>query len=251
MSRYFIEVSYNGTSYAGFQIQKNANTVQAEVEKALHIYYRVVFNLTGSSRTDAGVHAQQNFFHFDTNLIDDNSLLPKAVYHLNAILPDDIVVKSIFPVNETAHCRFDAVSRSYQYTIFKNKDPFLQGRGYYYPYALNLKKLQIAAGLLLTYNDFESFAKKNNQAHTNQCNVMASEWIQKEEALIYNVTANRFLRGMVRGLVGTMLKVGREICSIETFKNIIENKISSKVDFSAPPQGLMLIKVNFNEARLK
>ena len=246
MSRYFIEVSYKGTNYAGFQIQQNANTIQAEVEKALHIYYRAAFSLTGSSRTDAGVHAKQNFFHFDTEIIKDASLLIKAAYHLNAILPEDIVVKSIFPVKDLSHCRFDAMSRSYQYTIFQNKDPFLQDRGYYYPYKLNFEKLQEAARLLLTYQDFESFAKKNNQAHTNKCNIIVSEWVQNEGIIIYKVTANRFLRGMVRGLVGTMLKVGREIYTIEEFQGIIENKNPAKVDFSTPAQGLILVQVSFD-----
>ncbi|MEP6713541.1 MAG: tRNA pseudouridine synthase A, partial [Ferruginibacter sp.] len=207
MPRYFIEVSYKGTNYAGFQIQQNANTIQAEVEKALYIYYRSVFNLTGSSRTDAGVHAKQNFFHFDTTIINNTDSLIKSVYHLNAILPDDIVIKSIFPVTDTAHCRFDAEFRSYSYTIFPLKDPFLRERGYYYPYALNINRLGEAAGLLFNYQDFGSFAKKNHQAHTNHCTIITSEWIRKEGSLIYNVTANRFLRGMVRGLVGTMLRV--------------------------------------------
>ena len=251
MSRYFIEVAYKGTNYAGFQIQQNANTIQAEVEKALHIYYRTVFHLTGSSRTDAGVHAKQNFFHFDTDVLEDTGLLGKAVYHLNAILPDDIVVKSIFLVGDAAHCRFDAISRSYSYTIFQQKDPFLQDRGYYYPYSLNFDKLQQAAQIILTTYDFESFAKKNNQAYSNHCNIFKSKWVAIEDGFMYNVTANRFLRGMVRGLVGTMLKVGRGINTIEHFQTIIENKDSSKVNFSTPPQGLLLAHINFNDPPTK
>src|SRR4051812_26048720 len=126
MARYFIEVAYKGTAYAGFQVQQNANTIQAEVEKALHTYLRLAIVLTGSSRTDAGVHASQNYFQFDTDMQLDEKACDKAVYHLNAILPPDISVRSIRAVAETAHCRFDAVSRSYIYTIYQFKDPFLQ-----------------------------------------------------------------------------------------------------------------------------
>lgn len=244
MPRFFIEVSYKGTGYAGFQIQQNANTVQAEVEKALKTYFRKTIDLTGSSRTDAGVHAMQNFFHFDADLLNDEILL-KAVYHINAILPFDIVVKSIKHMSDTAHCRFDAISRSYQYTIFQSKDPFLNDVGYYYPYNLNLEELQKAAALLFKYTDFETFAKKNNQAHTNICNIQQSIWLQQADCIIYNVTANRFLRGMVRGLVGTMLKVGRGIHTLEDFQKIIQNKNPAKADFSTPPQGLKLLSVNF------
>ncbi|MEO6539143.1 MAG: tRNA pseudouridine(38-40) synthase TruA [Ferruginibacter sp.] len=245
MARYFIEVGYKGTDYAGFQIQKNANTIQAEVEKALGIYFRNKFALTGSSRTDAGVHANQNFFHFDSDVLETASLVSTAPYHINALLPASIVVKSIFQVSEQAHCRFDAISRSYSYTVFQDKNPFLQDRGYYYPYNLNIQNLKSAANLLLSQTDFESFAKKNNQAHTNKCQVIISDWLQVEGAIQYHVTANRFLRGMVRGLVGTMLKVGRQLCSLEEFQKIIENRNPSKVDFSPPPQGLILVGVKF------
>ena len=134
MPRYFIEVSYKGTNYSGFQIQNNANSIQAEVEKALEIFYKQKFELTGSSRTDTGVHAFQNFFHFDVELI-----LNDDVYNLNAILPDDIVVKRIFNVNENTHCRFDALSREYHYYIYNHKDPFLQDRAFYFPYSLDFE----------------------------------------------------------------------------------------------------------------
>src|SRR5690349_15542010 len=145
MSRYFIEVGYNGEGFAGFQKQHNANTIQAEVEKALGTYFRSVFDLTGSSRTDAGVHARQNFFHFDTDAITAGELLTKAAYHLNAILPSSIVVRSITLMPPEAHCRFDAVSRTYEYSIYTEKDPFLADRAYFYPYKLDIDLLQEAA----------------------------------------------------------------------------------------------------------
>jgi tRNA pseudouridine38-40 synthase len=240
LHRYFIEVSYKGTNYSGFQIQQNANSIQAEVEKALRIYYKQEFMLTGSSRTDAGVHAKQNYFHFDNiSLIEDQS------YHLNAILPPDIVIKRIFNVKEDKHCRFDAVSREYAYHIYMHKDPFLQDRAYFFPYLLNFDALQEAATELKRHKDYATFSKRNTQAKTTICTISNSEWIQNGDILTYHVTSNRFLRGMVRGMVGTMLQVGRNRVSLDQFKKIIVSKDCTKADFSVPPQGLFLQKVNF------
>ncbi|MEP7165720.1 MAG: tRNA pseudouridine(38-40) synthase TruA [Ferruginibacter sp.] len=242
MSRFFIEVSYKGTSYAGFQAQKNANTIQDEVEKALLVYFKENFMLTGSSRTDAGVHALQNFFHFDFEF----TTIPdweKVVYHLNAILPADIVVKAVLAVKDDAHCRFDAQYRTYEYTLYMYKDPFLEDRGYFYPYKLNMGLLNAAASIIKETTGFESFSKRNTQVRTFNCSIYESEWMLKEGMIIYRVSANRFLRGMVRGLVGTMLKVGRERTSIEEFIRIIESHDPTLVDFAVPPQGLKLLQV--------
>lgn len=240
-NRYYIEVAYNGKLYAGFQKQKNANTIQAEVEKALFTFYRILIPLTGSSRTDAGVHAFQNYFHADMPI----PVKEKDTYNLNAILPADIVIKSMKRVAANAHCRFDAISRAYQYVLYQSKNPFLNDRAYYYPYLLNMGLLQEAAGLLYRYRDFESFAKKHHQAHTTNCEIFLSEWEQQSDCIIYRVTANRFLRGMVRGLVGTMLRVGRGKYSLDEFQKIIESKNISKTDFSAPAQGLTLVQIHF------
>jgi tRNA pseudouridine38-40 synthase len=245
MPRYFIEVSYHGASYAGFQKQQNAQTIQGEMEKALGIYFRSVFELTGSSRTDAGVHALQNFFHFDMEAVLDQELLTKSVYHLNAILPAAIVLKRIFPVAGDAHCRFDAVSRTYEYALYREKDPFLQDRAWFYPYQLDLNRLNAAAREMLAHGNFESFSKRNSQVHTYNCTILESEWIERDGMIIYRVTANRFLRGMVRGLTGTMLKVGRNKTDMATFRSIIDSRDASLVDFSVPPQGLILVKVTF------
>jgi tRNA pseudouridine38-40 synthase len=247
MARYFIEVAYKGTAYAGFQIQQNANTIQAEVEKALHIYYRHTFELTGSSRTDAGVHAHQNFFHFDTEIVIDNKTREKACYHLNAILPQDIVVKSLQLVAHNAHCRFDAISRSYQYRIYQSKNPFIDDTAYHFPYTLNIDLLNEAASLLLTYSNFQSFSKKNTQVFTYECRLTKSQWTLQNDILLYEVTGNRFLRGMVRGLVGTMLHVGRGKFTIEKFKSIIESKNAADTDFSTPAKGLVLKEVKFKD----
>jgi tRNA pseudouridine38-40 synthase len=240
MPRYFIEVSYKGTNYAGFQIQRNANSIQAELEKALEIFYKLKFELTGSSRTDAGVHALQNFFHFDTDVIINND-----AYNLNAILPDDIVVKRIFNVDEHAHCRFDALSREYHYYIYQHKNPFLQGRACYVPYIVDLNLLQQAAEEIKSHTDFTSFSKRNTQVKSFICKIYTSEWVQEADCFIYKIRANRFLRGMVKGLVGTMLLVGKKKISVEEFRAIIEGKDCTKADFSVPPDGLFLTNVAY------
>ncbi|MBS1511216.1 MAG: tRNA pseudouridine(38-40) synthase TruA [Bacteroidetes bacterium] len=239
MPRYFVEVSYKGTQYSGFQVQENANSIQAEVEKALKIYYRNGVELTGSSRTDAGVHAAQNYFHFDSA-----SEIADASYHLNAILPADIVIQRIFEVPAEAHCRFDALSREYVYTIYQHKNPFLEDRAYFYPFAADLQLLQSAAEELQLHTDFASFSKRNTQVKTTLCTINKSFWENKDGLLTYHVNGNRFLRGMVRGLVGTMLRVGRGKITLEQFRGIIESQDCSKADFAVPPQGLMLMKVN-------
>jgi tRNA pseudouridine38-40 synthase len=245
MSRYFVEVSYKGTNYAGFQVQQNANTIQAEVEKALKIYFKRDFELTGSSRTDAGVHALQNFFHFDMDETYQLSETTDVVYHLNAILPGDIVMKGITRVEDQAHCRFDALYRKYEYTIYNSKDPFLEDRAYYYPYPLDLNLLNEAAAVILMNTDFQSFSKKNTQVYTYECNIMESAWESHNHKLIYRVRGSRFLRGMVRGLVGTMLRVGTGKIGVVEFKEIINAHDISRVDFSMPSHGLVLINVGY------
>lgn len=245
MPRYFIELAYKGTRFSGFQKQDNANTVQSELEKALLVYYRTAIDLTGSSRTDAGVHALQNFFHFDLSAGDELKHPQKDIYHLNAILPADIVVQSIKMVKDDAHCRFDALSRTYQYQLYFQKDPFMDDRGWYYPYTVDLTLLNQYAAVLKEFTDFESFAKRNSQVHTYNCNIQHSEWVYTDAGCIYEVRANRFLRGMVKGLVGTMLRTAGKKGSIATFSAIIEAKNPTVVDFSVPSKGLTLIKVSY------
>lgn len=242
MARYFLEVSYKGTNYNGFQKQDNAITIQSELEKALSILHRRSFSLTGSSRTDAGVHALQNFFHFD----DDLPVNPQFLYKINAILPADIVVKGLKPVPDDAHCRFQASSREYHYYIYRHKDPFLEDRAYFFPYTLNLDLLQEAARALRGTANFETFSKRNTQVRTFMCTLMESSWIQEPgDVLVYRVKGNRFLRGMVRGLVGTMLQVGRGKMSMDDFRAAIEARDCSRADFSAPARGLFLVEVAY------
>ena len=243
MNRYFLEVSYHGGRYTGSQVQLNALTVQAEIEKALAVYFRQPLTLTGSSRTDAGVHARQNFYHFDLPI----PLNPRAIYNLNAILPADIAIKQLIQVPATAHCRFDAVAREYEYFIYQYKDPFLVDRAWYYPYTIDWAGLQTAAGVVKEYTDFTSFSKRNSQVRTFNCNIMYSEWKMLEQGAVFRVKANRFLRGMVRGLVGTMLQVGRGKITLEAFRQIIEAKDCTKADFSVPGHGLFLQKVEYPE----
>lgn len=241
MSRYFIEVSYKGAAYGGFQVQENAMTVQGAVEKAMGIFFRREIMLTGSSRTDTGVHAKQNYFHFDS----DGEMDERWVYNLNALLPGDIAIRNIRRVADGAHCRFDAVWREYSYLVYRFKDPFISDAGYYYPYALEKEEMKRSAEVLKEYSMFGSFAKRNSQVKTFACRIMESEWMEEEGNMRYQVRANRFLRGMVRGLVGTMLQVGRGKISVEEFRDIIEGGDSSRVDFSVPGHGLCLEKVGY------
>lgn len=251
MQRYFIEVFYKGTNYSGFQIQDNANSIQAEVEKVLQIFFKDVFHLTCSSRTDAGVHALSNFFHFDaeSSIISfDETALRKAVYNLNSILPDDIVIRQIFKVASNAHSRFDATSREYNYYIYQDKNPFSADRSFFYPYNLDVELLRQAADLLLQYEDFTSFSKKHTQVKSFICQIKRSSWRKQQDSIVYHVEGNRFLRGMVRGLVGTMLRVGTGKISIDEFKKIIEGKDNTKADFSVPAYALFLIRVNYDKS---
>lgn len=241
MSRYFLEVMYKGTAYSGFQVQENALTVQQVVENALKLYLRQPVALTGSSRTDAGVHSLQNFFHFDhSGVIPDRFL-----YNINAILPGDVVIRSLRPVADQAHCRFDAKSREYAYYLYREKDPFRADRAWYYPFPLDRGGLDRAAGILKEYEDFTSFSKRNTQVRTYLCRIEESYWEHHADGHVYHVRANRFLRGMVRGLVGTMLQVGRGKISEESFRQIIEAKDCTKADFTTPAHGLFLVRVHY------
>lgn len=241
MQRYFLKCSYLGTAYAGFQIQQNAKTVQGEIEKVLETVLRRKIVLTGSSRTDAGVHALQNYFHFDCETIPHD----KIAYALNAMLPKDIAVLAIIPVPTTAHCRFDATARSYEYLVHWEKDPFLQDRAYYYPFKIDMSRLKEAAAYIMTQTDFTSFSKRNTQAFTNNCAIEYSCWEEVPGGIIYRVKGNRFLRGMVRGLVGTQLKMARGKFDLEAFKQVFAAMDCSKADFSVPGKGLKLVEVSY------
>lgn len=247
MPRYFLDICYMGTNYSGFQVQKNAKTIQSELESALQLVYKHPISLTGSSRTDAGVHALQNYFHFDTLLL----LQSKELYNLNAILPSDIAVKGIYKVADETHCRFSALSRSYKYFVYNKKDPFLDGRAWYYPFRLDENLLHEAAQLVGHHDNFIAFSKRKTQVNNFQCSIELSQWTREDGCLIYNVKANRFLRGMVRALVSSMLKVARGSSTIDSFKALLESGVQSSASFAAPPQGLFLTEVVYPKGLLR
>jgi tRNA pseudouridine38-40 synthase len=240
MPRYFLELAYKGTQYSGFQKQENANTIQSEVEKAFQILQGQPVSLVGSSRTDAGVHALQNYFHFDYD-----ELHPQFLYKMNAILPVDIVLKGIHRISSGAHSRFDALSRRYEYRIYQSKNPFLQGLALYYPFKIDFELMGAAAEMVKQHNAFFAFCKTNTQVKNFNCIVFASEWIIEEGMIIYTIEANRFLRGMVRLLTASMLQVGRKKLSIDDFAGLLTS--DQKCGYSIPSQGLFLTRVKFPE----
>jgi tRNA pseudouridine38-40 synthase len=242
MPTYFLALAYKGTRFAGFQIQDNAITIQGQVERAMATFLREKVQLTGSSRTDAGVHANRNFFHFSI----DRQLKDEFVYHINAILPPDIAITGIYLVPEGSHSRFDAIGRRYKYHIYKSKNPFLDDRSWYYPYPMELADLNQAASSLLGLHDFTSFAKRRTQVYTHMCTISVCQWHETEDGWVFTVEGNRFLRGMVRALVGTMVKVGRHKMSFESFQNVLLSKDSAMADFSAPGHGLFLDNVIYH-----
>lgn len=241
MKRYFIEVAYDGAAFGGFQIQINQQTIQGIVEEAMAKLYRVAIHLSGASRTDAGVHALQNFFHFDAVL----DIQTKHIYNLNAILPHSIVIKAIFEVPKDAHARFDAIKRSYIYKLHTFKDPFLEGRSWFYPHAVNHGLLNEAASTLLDYTHFESFSKKNKTVNSFECHIKNAFWSVTSNGFSFHIDSNRFLRGMIRGLVGTMLQVGRSMITMEQWHDIISSKNEQRVDFSTPAHGLYLSSIEY------
>lgn len=240
--RYFIELSYNGKNYHGWQIQPDAISVQEKINNALSTVYQKDIQIVGAGRTDTGVHASQMFAHFDIDkLIDDN-----LVFKLNSILPNDIFIKAIFLVDDEKHARFDALSRSYEYKIWLGRNPFLLDFSWQiHSQKPNVTLMNEAAKLLLDYEDFESFSKVKTDVHTFNCNVTEAFWIQKDNKLTFHISANRFLRNMVRAIVGTLLDVGLEKISITDFKNIIESKNRSNAGLSVPAKGLFLTQIKY------
>lgn len=241
MSRYFIEVAYKGTNYSGYQVQKNAATIQSEIETAFKTIHRTAVALTGSSRTDAGVHALQNFFHFDY----EESIHPQFVYKMNAVLARDIAVKNIIRMPSPAHCRFDALSREYKYYIHQFKDPFLQSTSLYFPYKLDIEKMQQAAEFLKRQTNFFAFSKTNTQVRHFNCSILKCQWIEEANTVLFHIEANRFLRGMVRAITATLLKIGRHKLSMQEFEKLFVEEM--KGGCSVPAHGLFLTKVNYSE----
>jgi tRNA pseudouridine38-40 synthase len=243
--RYFIQLSFNGEAYHGWQSQKDSNSVQDELCKALSVILKSEITVTGAGRTDAGVHAKDFYAHFDSekNNLNEN----KFIFKLNKFLPSDIAIKNIFKVKPNAHARFDAISRTYVYQIIKNKNPFYTNSAYYYYGDLDIALMNKASEILFEYSDFTSFSKVKTQTKTNNCKIMKAQWEQKEDLILFTIKANRFLRNMVRAIVGTMLEVGKNKISLKDFENIIESKNRSNAGYSVPAKGLFLINVEYSE----
>ncbi|WP_318311652.1 tRNA pseudouridine(38-40) synthase TruA [Flagellimonas crocea] len=238
--RYFIQFSYFGKAYHGWQNQPNAITVQEVLENALSTLLREKVEVVGAGRTDAGVHARQMFCHLDLEPIAD---LDELVYRLNAFLPDDIAVQGIFPVTENAHARFDAVERTYEYWLVREKSPFLFDHAHLVRHPLDLEAMNTAGKVLLDYTDFECFSKSNTDVKTFNCDVREAFWAMDKEKWVFTITADRFLRNMVRAVVGTLLDVGMGKMSAEEIHDIIASKDRGAAGVSVPAKGLYLTKV--------
>lgn len=243
--RYFLELGYQGTNYHGWQRQKNGLSVQEVLEKTLSTLLRQPIGIMGSGRTDAGVHASQQFAHFN---VSDDFVLPGHFLHaLNCLLPPDIAVYDVFPVRADDHARYSATFRYYQYRISRRKNPLQQNLVCIFPHELDLGLLNEAASLLLRHTDFESFSKVRTGVKHFHCTIMRSEWQKEGHELVFHVKANRFLYGMVRALVGTMLDVGQGRMSVSEFETIILARDRRKAGRAAPPNGLTLVEVGYPE----
>lgn len=242
--RYFIEMAYNGTPFSGWQVQPGQSTVQGVLENALTLLLREPVAVTGCGRTDTGVHARQFFAHFDTQLAFDPDRLADK---LNSFLPKEIAIYRIFPVKDDLHARFSAVARTYRYYVAPHKECFR------FPYTcrefhpLDVAKMNEAAAILLRTVDFTSFSKLHTQVNNNNCKVTEAKWREEDGLLVFTITADRFLRNMVRAVVGTLLKVGRGKLSVEEFEQIVERKDRCAAGDSAPAHALFLERVVYPE----
>jgi len=238
--RYFIEFAYNGKNFHGFQSQPNAASVQETLEHALSMLLREKIAIVGAGRTDAGVHAKQMFAHFDTEIPIEPS---KMVSKLNSFLPISIVIYDIRSVENQAHARFDAVARTYHYFIHTYKDAFLNDLSWHYSQKIDLEKMNEASKILLQYTDFECFSKVHTDVNTFNCKITEAFWTQNGNQLQFTISADRFLRNMVRAIVGTLLNIGTGKLEISDLHAIIASKNRGKAGFSVPAQGLYLVKI--------
>jgi tRNA pseudouridine38-40 synthase len=242
--RYFIECAYRGTNYCGWQIQKNALTVQEVIEKSLSILLKKPIEITGSSRTDTGVHAMQQMAHFEIeNEINDPEQL---TYRMNRVLPFDISVQNIFRVADDYHSRFEATSRKYEYRISRKKNPFQRGLFYEYNGNVDVALMNEACQILFKHIDYQCFSKINTDVATFNCTIEEAHWLESADGLlVFYIKANRFLRGMVRAIVGTLLDVGLGKISVSDFEQIILSKNRNKAGRAVPAEGLFLMEVNY------
>lgn len=233
-------MAYNGTRYHGWQSQPNAVTVQATIEKALSTLLQTPTAIIGAGRTDAGVHAKEMYAHFDVeNHIEREVLVQK----LNSLLPKDIVIYDIIPIHEEAHARFDASSRSYEYKIHTGKDIFIDDMSWQFNLPLDIEKMNEAAKILLEYTDFECFSKTHTDVHTFNCIISQAHWEKKDQSYTFHITADRFLRNMVRAIVGTLIQIGLGKKEVVEMHDIIQSKNRSRAGFSVPAKGLYLTEI--------
>ena len=241
--RYFITLSYNGKNYHGWQIQPNGSSVQETLEKALSTMLRCPISIVGAGRTDAGVHAKKMIAHFDTDVALNTLELPRR---LNCVLPTDIAIQKIEPVANDLHARFSATKRSYEYHLVTEKDVFCTETAYFHPGTLDFDAMNQAAAQLFNYIDFTSFSKLHTDVKTNNCTIFEARWEQLSPShWVFHISSDRFLRNMVRAIVGTLLQVGTGKISIDDFKRIIESKDRCQAGTSAPAHGLYLTDVKY------
>nr|WP_309755765.1 tRNA pseudouridine(38-40) synthase TruA [Flavobacterium sp.] len=241
--RYFIKLAYNGTQYHGWQYQPNAASVQETMNKAFSVLLNTTINLMGAGRTDTGVHAKEMYAHFDFETPID---VARLVHKLNSYLPKDIVVYDIIPVHDQAHSRFDATKRTYEYHINTFKDGFRQEHSWYFHQPLDINVMNEAAQLLFKHTDFQCFSKVNTDVNTFDCTIFEAFWKRDNGNLIFTISANRFLRNMVRAIVGTLVNIGLHKITLEDFSAIIESKNRDKAGFSVPAHGLYLTKIEYD-----
>ena len=246
--RYFLQLSYNGTAYNGWQVQKNSkHTIQQILNEMLSRLLNEPTTVMGCGRTDTGVHAKQYFAHFDTakeDLIENHD---HWILKFNHALPKDIAIQRIFKVGEKASARYDAFRRTYQYIITKKKNPFETDKAYFLYGKLDVDAMNKASQILFEYEDFSAFAKSNTQNKTNICKLYLAEWREDEDFIVFTISANRFLRDMVRAIVGTILKVGKGKITFEEFRKVIESKTRSEAGLSVPACGLYLMKIEYKD----
>lgn len=247
MPRYFLELSFNGNELNGWQIQSNTTeTIQQYLADVLSKTLRENIMPIGCGRTDAGVHAKQFFAHFDSQHII-NHPFDFWIHKWNSMLPEKIAIHKIIPVKDDAHARYSAISRTYEYYIHQRKNPFTYNFSWYYPFELHHQKIQEAIQIISKFNDFACFTKDADEYNNTLCNITEIEWRVQSPNIIFKISANRFLRNMVRAIVGTLIEVGREKISLDELVKIIESKDRQKAGFSAPPQGLHLTKIIYPE----
>jgi tRNA pseudouridine38-40 synthase len=240
--RYFLEIAYSGSNYHGWQVQQNALGVQSILENCIEMILGEKVATSASGRTDTGVHAIQQMVHLDLPL---NFIKEDFLYKINAILPHDIAVKNVIKVKEDAHARYSALTRSYQYRMHSRKDPFLYGFSYFYPYSLRLYEMNDACGYLLGEKDFKSFSKIKTGVLHFMCNITEACWSESNGNYFFLISANRFLRGMVRAIVGSLLEVGKGALSVQEFGKILESKNRNKAGRAVPACGLYLAEVKY------